>query len=63
MMDDEGDHFETRVVQAGRRREWTQGLVNPPVYRASTTCSTMSPLCATHKAGWLQSWLRSHATM
>ena len=26
----------TRVVQAGRRREWTQGIVNPPVWRAST---------------------------
>ncbi|UZK68357.1 cystathionine beta-lyase [Sphingomonas sp. S1-29] len=27
---------ETRVVQAGRRAEWTQGIVNPPVWRAST---------------------------
>ena len=26
----------TRVVQAGRRPEWTQGIVNPPVWRAST---------------------------
>lgn len=26
----------TKVVEAGRRREWTQGIVNPPVYRAST---------------------------
>ncbi|MEI5688969.1 cystathionine beta-lyase [Sphingomonas kyungheensis] len=26
----------TRVVQAGRRTEWTQGIVNPPVWRAST---------------------------
>ncbi|MBY8828666.1 cystathionine beta-lyase [Hephaestia mangrovi] len=26
----------TRVVTAGRRREWTQGIVNPPVWRAST---------------------------
>lgn len=26
----------TRVVQAGRRAEWTQGIVNPPVWRAST---------------------------
>ena len=26
----------TRVVQAGRRKEWTQGIVNPPVWRAST---------------------------
>ncbi|GAA0677045.1 cystathionine beta-lyase [Sphingomonas insulae] len=26
----------TRVVQAGRRREWTGGIVNPPVWRAST---------------------------
>ena len=26
----------TRVVTAGRRREWTGGVVNPPVWRAST---------------------------
>jgi cystathionine beta-lyase len=27
---------ETRLIEAGRRREWTQGLVNPAVWRAST---------------------------
>ena len=32
--DDEADA--TRLVRAGRRREWTQGLVNPAVWRAST---------------------------
>ena len=26
----------TRLVEAGRRKEWTQGIVNPPVWRAST---------------------------
>ncbi|KQS04051.1 cystathionine beta-lyase [Sphingomonas sp. Leaf357] len=26
----------TRIVSAGRRAEWTQGIVNPPVWRAST---------------------------
>lgn len=26
----------TRVVTAGRRKEWTQGIVNTPVWRAST---------------------------
>ena len=26
----------TRVVSAGRRAAWTQGIVNPPVWRAST---------------------------
>jgi cystathionine beta-lyase len=26
----------TRLVEAGRRAEWTQGIVNPPVWRAST---------------------------
>jgi cystathionine beta-lyase len=26
----------TRVVEAGRRAEWTGGIVNPPVWRAST---------------------------
>jgi cystathionine beta-lyase len=27
---------ETRLVKAGRREEWTQGMVNPAVWRAST---------------------------
>lgn len=27
---------DTRLMEAGRRREYTQGIVNPPVYRAST---------------------------
>lgn len=26
----------TRLVEAGRRKEWTAGIVNPPVWRAST---------------------------
>ena len=26
----------TKIVSAGRRKEWTQGIVNPPVWRAST---------------------------
>ena len=34
MSDDKKDA--TRVVTAGRRAEWTQGIVNPPVWRAST---------------------------
>lgn len=28
--------LDTRIVEAGRRREWTRGIVNPPVWRAST---------------------------
>lgn len=32
--DDKGDG--TKVVGAGRRPEWTQGIVSPPVWRAST---------------------------
>ncbi|TPG22782.1 cystathionine beta-lyase [Sphingomonas koreensis] len=36
-MSDSKDHRPTtRVVGAGRRREWTQGIVNPAVWRAST---------------------------
>jgi cystathionine beta-lyase len=31
-----GRKIETRLVEAGRREEWTQGLVNPAVWRAST---------------------------
>jgi cystathionine beta-lyase len=31
-----GGKPETRLVAAGRRKEWTQGLVNPAVWRAST---------------------------
>ncbi len=40
--DDNGNKPATRLVQAGRRREWTGdprlggGIVNPPVWRAST---------------------------
>ena len=29
-------HDETRLVSAGRRAEWTQGIVSAPVWRAST---------------------------
>ena len=32
--DKQGDG--TKVVRAGRRKEWTQGIVNTPVWRAST---------------------------
>ena len=31
-----GKRRDTRLVEAGRRREWTGGIVNPPVWRAST---------------------------
>ena len=34
--DSAGWHDATRVVGAGRRPEWTQGIVNTPVWRAST---------------------------
>lgn len=30
------DSDDTWLVEAGRRREWTHGVVNPPLYRAST---------------------------
>ncbi|WP_085809268.1 cystathionine beta-lyase [Sphingomonas sp. TZW2008] len=36
MSDDRPIRDATRVVAAGRRAEWTQGIVNPPVWRAST---------------------------
>jgi cysteine-S-conjugate beta-lyase len=31
-----GDRPATRLATAGRRKEWTRGIVNPPVWRAST---------------------------
>jgi cystathionine beta-lyase len=31
-----GGRRDTRLVTAGRRKEWTQGIVNPPVWHAST---------------------------
>lgn len=34
--DNSKDKSATRIVAAGRRKEWTQGIVNPPVWRAST---------------------------
>ena len=38
MQDDDNDGLkpDTRLVSAGRRAEWTQGIVNVPVWRAST---------------------------
>ncbi|WP_413060954.1 cystathionine beta-lyase [Sphingomonas carotinifaciens] len=36
MKDDDTLGAATRVVQAGRRKEWTTGIVSPPVWRAST---------------------------
>jgi cystathionine beta-lyase len=30
------EHPDTKLVQGGRRKEWTAGIVNPPVWRAST---------------------------
>lgn len=30
------DKEDTKLVTGGRRKEWTHGIVNPPVYRAST---------------------------
>ncbi|WP_281301569.1 MULTISPECIES: cystathionine beta-lyase [unclassified Iodidimonas] len=27
---------DTQIIEAGRRSDWTHGIVNPPVYRAST---------------------------
>lgn len=35
-MSDRERRDRTRVVTAGRRPEWTQGIVSPPVWRAST---------------------------
>jgi cystathionine beta-lyase len=31
-----GERNDTKLVQGGRRKEWTAGIVNPPVWRAST---------------------------
>lgn len=36
MSGNEADGKATRLAAAGRREEWTQGVVNPPVWRAST---------------------------
>jgi cystathionine beta-lyase len=36
MSTNEGKGPGTRLVEAGRRKAWTQGIVNPPVWRAST---------------------------
>ncbi|MFD1612808.1 cystathionine beta-lyase [Sphingomonas tabacisoli] len=40
----------TRLVTAGRRAEWTQGIVNPPVWRASTILyDSVADMKARHK--------------
>src|SRR3954471_2310017 len=36
MSDSEKKGPGTRLVEAGRRKAWTQGIVSPPVWRAST---------------------------
>lgn len=36
MTSDKSHKPETRLIGAGRRKEWTQGIVNPAVWRAST---------------------------
>jgi cystathionine beta-lyase len=33
---EERDRPDTKLVGGGRRKEWTQGIVNPAVWRAST---------------------------
>jgi cystathionine beta-lyase len=33
---DKPERPDTKLVQGGRRKEWTAGIVNPPVWRAST---------------------------
>jgi cystathionine beta-lyase len=35
-MSGEGKKPNTKLVEGGRRKEWTQGIVSPPVWRAST---------------------------
>lgn len=30
------DNIASRIIDAGREKKWTNGIVNPPVYRAST---------------------------
>ncbi|UTW57721.1 cystathionine beta-lyase [Kordiimonas sp. SCSIO 12603] len=41
---------ETKLVTSGRKKEWTHGVVNPPIYRASTclfeTYAEMRERCA-----------------
>lgn len=39
----------TKIITAGRRAEWTQGIVNPAVWRASTT---LYDCVADLEAGW-----------
>ncbi|MCF1429132.1 MAG: cystathionine beta-lyase [Shewanella sp.] len=44
---------DTRIVSAGRDNQWTKGVINPPVFRASTIVfDTMEQMrqAATHKA-------------
>ena len=35
-MSEEGRRPDTKLVAGGRREEWRRGIVNPPVWRAST---------------------------
>jgi cystathionine beta-lyase len=35
-MSEDAERLDTKLVSGGRRGEWTNGIVNPPVWRAST---------------------------
>jgi cystathionine beta-lyase len=35
-MSEDKKRLDTKLVEGGRRKEWTQAIVNPPVWRAST---------------------------
>lgn len=46
-----GQHPATKVVRAGRRKEWTQHAVNTPVWRASTILFDTVDACGAAKPG------------
>jgi cystathionine beta-lyase len=48
MSPEDSQHPETKIVEGGRRPEWTGRIVNPPVHRASTI---LFDDCAELKAG------------
>ncbi|USI74451.1 cystathionine beta-lyase [Sphingomonas morindae] len=52
-----GERPDTRLVEGGRRPEWTQGVVNPPVWRASTilfdSCAALADACRHNADGGL----------
>jgi len=61
-MSSDGKRPDTKIVQGGRRREWTGRLVNPPVHRASTIIFENAEELSTAQPGFGDYYYGLHGT-